>query len=97
MNDKYSIIEKVASILDHDSAANFRTLERHSLVRAFEKCDMEVYPAVTGDPNGERASQNCICETCGNLHGDHPMDWRIIGYGDLPFLNVLCDGRRVKL
>ncbi len=25
------------------------------------------------------------------------MDYRVIGYGNVPFLNVLCDGRRVKL
>lgn len=40
---------------------------------------------------------DCLCERCGQPFAHHPMDWRVIGYGNVPFLNVLCGGERVKL
>jgi hypothetical protein len=39
----------------------------------------------------ERASGDCPCEVCGKPFRDHPVD------GRATYLNVLCDGRRVKL
>ena len=44
-----------------------------------------------------RVSGECVCEVCGNLYYDHPMETRILGYDDAPFLNRLCDGRLGKL
>lgn len=38
-----------------------------------------------------RASGLCTCTGCGRLYYDHPADT------DEPWLNVLCDGQRVKL
>lgn len=58
---------------------------------------MSHYPPLSGDPSGERCSGDMLCDVCGQEYTVHPMDWRVIGYGDVPFLNVLCDGRRVKL
>jgi len=75
----------------------FGKYERLTLKHDMEACGMTRYPAVTGDPDGERASAFMVCETCGRDYGAHPMDWRVIGYGGMPFLNVLCDGRRIKL
>jgi len=43
------------------------------------------------------ACGDCVCEQCKKLYVDHPMDWDILDFQDLPFLNILCDGRRVKL
>ena len=62
-----------------------------------DACGMEKYPALVGPREGERTSGDMICEHCGLEYGAHPLDWRVIGYGNTPFLNVLCDGRRVKL
>jgi hypothetical protein len=44
-----------------------------------------------------RASGDVICEVCGKPYRKHPFDMEIIGWQDEPFLNVLCDGTRVKL
>jgi hypothetical protein len=38
-----------------------------------------------------RASGDCLCEACGRPYREHPVD------GRATYLNVLCDGRRVKL
>ena len=38
-----------------------------------------------------RADQDLICDTCGQPYGRHP------GYPVEPWLNILCDGRLVKL
>ncbi len=75
----------------------FGVLEQLALHQQMLRCHMAEYPAVNGDPHGERSSGFCVCERCGQEYGDHPYDWRIIGYGNVPFLTVLCDGRRVKL
>jgi hypothetical protein len=44
-----------------------------------------------------RAGGEVRCNVCGDLYRRHPMDHTILGAGDRPFLNRLCDGRRVKL
>lgn len=75
----------------------YREIEEQMLVMAMEACGMTEYPYVVGSPVGERADQSMICEICGKRYGAHPMDWRVIGYGDVPYLNILCDGHRVKL
>lgn len=72
-------------------------LDLWSLARAMEICGMTEIPAVMGDPNGTRASGDCVCDRCGQKFLKHPLDWRVIGYGDRPFLHILCDGSRVKL
>ena len=68
-----------------------------NLVRHFARVGMSIYPDVVGDPNGERADGRCLCPVCGEEYAVHPDDWRLIGYGNVPFLVILCDGRRVKL
>lgn len=90
-------IEELAESLDPAARAEFRGIEQDMLRRSMEKCSMTKYPPVSGDPNGERVCGEMICEVCGQEYFDHPFDWRVIGYGNVPFLNVLCDGRRVKL
>lgn len=90
-------IEKVKGLLDPAAREQFRELEQWMLDRALRECGLEEYPAVSGDPSGERASDDMLCQVCGKDYLTHPMDWRLIGYGDVPFLNILCDGRRVKL
>lgn len=92
-----TFLDHLAEGLETKARAQFSEVERLLLARAMDACGMKEYPAVTGDPAGERTSADMICEVCGRDYGSHPMDWRVIGYGDGPFLNVLCDGHRVKL
>lgn len=44
-------------------------------------------------PNEEliRASGNCICEICNENYYSHPHD------SEFEFLNIRCDGQRLKL
>lgn len=91
-----SQIEALLKTLDPAALANFTQIEQTLLRKAMESCNMDMYPRVKGDPHGERCSGDMLCQ-CGREYRQHPMDWRVIGYGDVPFLNVLCDGRRVKL
>lgn len=44
-----------------------------------------------------RASQDCICESCGKRYGDHPLAEEALDFDDRPFLHMLCDGMIVKL
>lgn len=83
--------------LDPAAREEFGEPEEIILRRAMTQCGMSDYPPVSGDPSGTRASGDCICEKCGQTFYAHPMDWRVIGYGNVPFLNVLCNGERVKL
>lgn len=83
--------------LDRETRERFTPMHRTCLIRSMKQCGMTEYPRLSGDPHGERCSGQVICEECGQLYYAHPMDWRVVGYNDEPFLNVLCDGRRVKL
>lgn len=91
------LIEQIALGLDPAARERFDDWERFSLRRSLEMCRMQNYPPVVGDPSGERCSGEMVCSRCGQPYAVHPMDWRMIGYGDRPFLNVLCSGERVKL
>lgn len=90
-------IEQIAALLDPAALVEFGEVERLTLAKHFELVGMDHYPDLTGDPHGERADGMTTCDQCGCTYFDHPPDWRVIGYGNVPFLNVLCDGRRVKL
>lgn len=91
-----SFIASLSASLDAKAQAEFGKIEQLSLKRAMEACNMEKYPPVAGDPDGMLTSGDMLCK-CGLPYAAHPMDWRVIGYGDVPYLNVLCDGMRVKL
>jgi hypothetical protein len=43
------------------------------------------------------ASQDALCEDCGQRLGDHPMAEEIIGWQDRPFLHRDCRDRFYKL
>jgi len=75
----------------------FRELELRALCRALQVCNLVKLPDVTGDPLGERAGGDARCPICSQTSLSHPLDWRQIGYGDVPYNHILCDGRRVKL
>ena len=92
-----TFIERLAATMPAEVLTEFRVIEQLLLARQMDCVGMAEYPPVSGDPNGERACGDCLCDVCGRPYFDHPMDWRVIGYGNVPFLNVLCDGRRVKL
>lgn len=83
--------------LDSQAKEEFRGVEKLALVRSMMLCEMEEYPPVKGNPDGDRCSGQLICSQCGLTYYAHPLDWRVIGYGGRPFLNIICDGRRVKL
>lgn len=42
-------------------------------------------------PDSVRAGGDVVCPSCGKVYYDHPQ------HGGFPFLNVLCDGKVVKL
>jgi hypothetical protein len=44
-----------------------------------------------------RASGECVCEQCGRLYRQHPLDCGEKTYDGLPSLHVLCDLSRVNL
>lgn len=90
-------IDNVAKSLEPAAFAEFREPERICLRRSMEKCGLTQYPVLKGPASGERASGACVRDLCGHDFYSHPADWRVIGYGNVPFLNVLCDGTRVKL
>lgn len=95
-----SIEETIAELersLDPRAKENFGVVERFLLRQSMVACRMQSLPPVRGPDEGERASGDMICAACGKNYYSHPADWRLIGYGDIPFLNVLCCGRRVKL
>jgi hypothetical protein len=72
-------------------------LELRRLGTSMLTCDMDEYPKVAGLPTGNNADGRAICETCRMEYREHPLDWRIVEHGNFPSLNILCDGRRVKL
>lgn len=90
-------VEHFASILPPEVRQEFCPPDRIALKMSLRKCGLNSLPPVTGDPNGYRCSGQMICETCEQDYYSHPADWRVIGYGNRPFLNVLCNGQRVKL
>jgi hypothetical protein len=92
-----AFIEMIGRSLDPAALAEFGPMERESLKRSMELCKMKVYPLVHGPLEGERTSGDRICDRCGQDFFHHPYDWRVIGYGNVPFLNITCDGFRVKL
>lgn len=92
-----AFIERLRASLDPAARAEFGYPEEVILRRSMEKVGMTEYPPLEGDHNGDRSYGDAICEDCECTYWQHPPDWRVIGYGNVPFLNVLCDGRRVKL
>ncbi len=90
-------VNNLAVSIDPAAWSQFGRLERMILERSMSACGMTEYPALSGPADGERCSGQMICEKCGLDYYSHPMDWRVIGYGNVPFLNVLCNGWRVKL
>ena len=93
----HDFLNRVAKSLPVGARSEFREIEMTSLALAMDACGLTDYPAVVGEGAGERVSGACVCERCGQDFYHHPMDWRLIGYGNVPFLNIVCDGRRVKL
>ena len=91
-----TFFDSINNSLDSIAKQKFDDLAKYQLRKAMEKCKMVQYPE-TDDIDGIRASGECICNICGKEYYDHPYDWRIIGYGGVPYLNIICDGTRVKL
>jgi len=59
---------------------------------------MRQYGPLNKSTGGDyRADGRCICELCGEEYRRHPMDHFELSYSGEPFLNVLCNGDRVKL
>ena len=90
-------VDNLGASLHLEARREFGPIERRLLAMSMEACGMTEYPTLTGPKDGERCSGEMVCEQCGRDYFSHPSDWRVIGYGNVPFLNVLCDGRRVKL
>lgn len=75
----------------------FGKLDRWALEKSMLACGMTELPTPKDDDSWVRTSGKVICEVCGQDYFHHPMDWRVIGYENRPFLNIICDGGRVKL
>lgn len=90
-------ISKLAKSLDAAAREHFTPFDRRSLEMSMFVCGMTEYPPLVGPEEGEYASLQMLCAKCGHTYLHHPLDYRLIGHGDRPFLTVLCDGRRVKL
>jgi len=92
-----SFISQLVASLDPVTRQAFGPMEQFSLEKSLTRCGMTCYPPAPEHEVFDRADGLVFCNTCGQEYAQHPMDWRVIGYGNVPFLNVLCDGRRVKL
>lgn len=88
-------VEKLALQLEPKTRDQFSQAERFMLKKSMQSCGMKSLPDPIGD--GERCSGECVCEKCGHDFYHHPEEWRRIGYGNVPYLKILCDGTLVKL
>lgn len=75
--------------------AGFRPSDRRDLERRMRVCGMDRLP----DPKPEaiRVAAYAACPICGQMASAHPLDWRVVGYDGEPFLQIYCDGQRIKL
>lgn len=96
-DDERRFLETVEKSLDPAARSEFNAWSRDYLLYAMRKVGMREYAPLVGQPDGMTAAGRCICSACGFTYAEHPLDWRVIGYLNTPFLNVLCDGVRVKL
>lgn len=90
-------IDDVMSRLDPDGFASFDGHAQRCLADAMHRCGMTQYPPVPERDVFVRGNGDSSCPICSHKYRAHPLDWRMLGYGDVPFLRVLCDGRRIKL
>lgn len=88
-------VDDLAKRLAPETLQEFREAERYILARGLKLCGLTAYPEAVGRP--DNADGGMICAICGQDYASHPDDWRLIGYGNVPVYNILCDGRRVKL
>lgn len=44
-----------------------------------------------------RSNGDCICSVCKKKYSEHPLDKDILDFQGDPYLNILCNGDRVKL
>jgi len=62
---------------------------------------MNPFKRLAGESDSEvefiRAGGDCVCDECGKLYYDHPMDYENLDFNGGPFLHILCSGERVKL
>ncbi len=88
-------VKQLIPQLELEALAEFREPEKFMFKKAMETCGMLHLPVPVGD--GIRCSGECICDGCGQEFFKHPFEWRKVGFGNVPFLNILCDGTLVKL
>lgn len=75
--------------------AEFGINDRRVLIFRMGFCQMAELPEPVGEATV--ASGEVLCEECGQEYFYHPYDWRLLEYGGRPYLNILCNGQRVKL
>lgn len=88
-------VQELIKSLESQDCTEFGDFEQHAIKQSMKLCGMAVLPEPKHDI--DRVSGDCICSICGNDFYSHPMDWRVLGYGNVPFLNIICDGTRAKL
>jgi hypothetical protein len=59
--------------------------------------DIGVQSILEDEINTYRAGGDCICEICKKRYSEHSLDKEILDFKGDPFLNILCNGDRVKL
>lgn len=88
-------VENFGQFLSDATKQEFRGLEKLAMLKALKTCNLTALPEPRED--FDRASGAGICEVCSVPYIDHPADWRIVSDQHRAFLNILCDGRLVKL
>lgn len=88
-------------LVDSSVLPEFEVPQLHEVWNCVPECPMnhltrqggsgDFFLQVQGDVEFFRAGGDVICTTCGDPYWKHPAD------GRRTFLNVLCDGSRVKL
>ncbi len=92
------VVAKVVASLPPAALEAFGKFDQWALMKALDRCDLEDYPDPRGDlVNGVRASGAVVCPLCHKEYREHPLDWRMLGYNQRPYLNIVCSGHRVKL
>ena len=91
------VIQSLLRGMNSIEREQFREPDQRSLKEAMRFCGMTALPNSAAPEEFQLGHSESECSVCGKLYCQHPFDWRVIGYGNVPFLNVLCDGRRVKL
>lgn len=96
-DDGFKVVTSTKTIRPIKKPCEDLTETQERMVRRNLKEKLTPLPKPWGDSEAIRASGDAICDICGWEYRLHPEDTENRSYDNQPFLNVLCDGARVKL